>query len=81
MATDSYPKSEMGSIMYKSLEIWCREKPIWPGSGAWALLFPHCENSGKLFVLSEVNLFCKMVIIIVKIIIIRPTFKVVLKVK
>lgn len=47
-----------------------------------ALLFPSC-NLGKLFVLSELNLFCKTVTIIVRIIIIiiRPAFKVVVRVR
>lgn len=72
MATDSYLKSEMGSIMYTSFG---REKPEWPGSEAWPLLFPNCVNLGKLFFLSELSLLCEMVIII------RPTFKVVVKVR
>lgn len=63
MATDSYLKSEMGSIMYTSFG---REKPEWPGGEAWALLFPNCVNLGKLFFLSELSLLCEMVIIIVK---------------
>lgn len=53
----------MGSIMYTSFG---REKPKWPGSETWPLLFPNCVNLGKLFFLSELSLLCEMVIIIVK---------------
>lgn len=48
----------------------------------WLCYFLTLDMVCKLFVLSELNLFCEMVTIIVKIIIIiiRPTFEVIVRV-
>lgn len=53
LATDSYLRAEVGSIMYRSFRILGRERFTWPGHEVLALLFSSYVNLGKLFALSS----------------------------